>query len=136
MLIIASFVFGFDNDTPDIFDKTYNVIKEWNIDAADFHFLTPFPGTALYKRLKKEGRILTEDWNKYTLADVVFQPKNMSVEELFEGVRGIIQKFYSIPNIIKRFYASTETTRDIYLSYYVLQVNLRNRQRLKNRFNV
>jgi radical SAM superfamily enzyme YgiQ (UPF0313 family) len=133
--IVGSFIFGFDNDMPNIFELTYNTIEKWDIDAADFHILTPFPGTPLYKRLKKEGRILSEDWNKYNLANAVFQPKNMSAKELFEGTQWIIQKYYSIPNIIKRIFRAMETTNDIYLSYYVLQLNFRNRSRLKKRFN-
>lgn len=135
MAIVGSFIFGFDNDTPNIFDTTYNTINKWSIDAIEFRVLTPFPGTALYKRLKKEGRILTEDWGKYNFANVVFQPKNMSVEELFEGTRWIIQKFYSIPNIIKRFYNSIEKYRDIYMLYCILQLNFLTRQRYKKLFN-
>ena len=53
---------------------------------ATFNILTPFPGTRLFQRLEAEGRILTRDWSKYnSRADVVFQPKNMSSEELLAG---------------------------------------------------
>ncbi|MHA1190784.1 MAG: B12-binding domain-containing radical SAM protein [Promethearchaeota archaeon] len=135
ILIFGAFIFGFDNDGPDIFEKTYNSIKNWDVDMMDFHILTPYPGTVLYERLKKEGRILTKDWDKYNLANVVFQPKNMSAKELFERTRWITKKYYSIKNIIRRFYRSIERHKDFYLSFYVLQQNLRSRQQFKNLFD-
>jgi len=135
MLIFGSFIFGFDNDTPDIFEKTYDAIKEWDIDVVDFHILTPFPGTALYERLKKEGRMLSEDWDKYDLANAVFQPKQMSPEELYKGTRWIAKKYYSISNIIKRFYRSIEKHKKLLLSFYILQQNISSRQEFKNYFN-
>jgi len=94
------FMFGFDGDTPDIFDATYKKIKKWNIDSAYFSILTPFPGSNLYKRLKKENRINTEDWSKYTSGYVVFEPKKMTADELFNKTNELTNKFYSLSNMI------------------------------------
>jgi radical SAM superfamily enzyme YgiQ (UPF0313 family) len=102
---------------------------------AEFHILTPFPGTALYKRLKQEDRILTENWSKYTTTNVVFEPKNMSVNELYEGTKRIAKKFYSVPNIIKRIYQTMETTKNLFISSYVVQRNFKYRERYKNQFD-
>ena len=135
MLIAGSIVFGFDNDGPDIFEKTYDSIKNWDVDMIDFHILTPFPGTVLNKRLKKEGRILTEDWDKYNLMNVVFQPKKMSVKELYEGTRWITKKYYSLQNIIRRYYKSIERHKDYYLSFYVLTQNIRGRRQFKSLYD-
>ena len=135
MIISGAFVFGFDNDTKDTFKKTYDEIKDWDIDMIDFHILTPFPGTALYDRLKKENRIFTEDWDKYNLLNVVFHPKNMSAEELYQGTRWITKKYYSIKNIIKRYYKAIERHRDYYLSFYVLLQNIRSRQQFKSLYD-
>ena len=96
------FMFGFDEDTPDIFNRTIKAIKEWKIDFVYFSILTPLPGTPLYDKLDKEGRILTKDWSKYTCGYVVFQPKKMSNEELFNKTWEVAKDFYSIPNIAKR----------------------------------
>ena len=65
--------------------------------------LTPFPGTPLYERLKKENRLLGKDWSKYNQIDVVFKPKNMTEKELYEGARKVAKEFYTIPNVITRF---------------------------------
>jgi len=135
MSITGSFMFGFDDDTPDIFDTTLETINNWDIDVAEFHILTPFPGTALYKRLKKEERILTEDWGKYNTANVVFEPKNMSVDELFEGTKKVAKNFYSLSKIMKRSIKSFQTTNDISISNLILITNLLYRERYKNQFN-
>lgn len=135
MVVVGSFIFGFDGDSKDIFDNTLQAVNDWGIEMAEFHILTPFPGTVLFDRLKKENRILTEEWDKYTYANVVFQPKNMSVEELYEGTRRVVKKFYSISNIAKRFINTLRTTNNLYISYYVLERNFHYRERYKNQFN-
>ncbi len=135
MTIVGSFIFGFDNDTPDIFDETLNMVQNLDIDMAEFHILTPFPGTVLYKRLKKENRILTEEWNKYTYANVVFKPKNMTKEELYEGTFKVVKKYYSLSNVFKRSIKIFRATRNLYNFYYVFQRNIRYRERYKNQYN-
>jgi radical SAM superfamily enzyme YgiQ (UPF0313 family) len=102
MRIIGLFIFGFDADTPDIFETTLKAIYEWELDRAAFAILTPFPGTKLFKELGKEGRILTKDWEKYNLREVVFQPKILSVDQLFRGRNTIVKKYYSFSNCLRR----------------------------------
>ncbi|MCD6109022.1 MAG: DUF4070 domain-containing protein, partial [Thermoplasmata archaeon] len=106
-------IFGFDNDTPEIFDETIEQLYEWGVDAAEINILTPFPGTPLYDRLEREGRILTKDWSKYTQVDVVFQPKHMTPKELFEGARKVAKKFYSLTDVIKRMYGTFKISKSI-----------------------
>lgn len=100
------FMFGFDYDTSDIFHNTYKAIREWKIDMATFSILTPLPGTVIFNKLEKEGRILTKDWSKYDCGTVVFEPKNMSDKELYEKTLEIARAYYSIPNVIQRTFES------------------------------
>jgi radical SAM superfamily enzyme YgiQ (UPF0313 family) len=102
MAVIGDFMFGFDTDTAEVFDETLEVIKELQIDLADFSILTPFPGTPIFDRLEREGRILTKDWAQYTLKNVVFQPKNMTPDELMQGLKRMYQEFYSAHYTLKR----------------------------------
>jgi radical SAM superfamily enzyme YgiQ (UPF0313 family) len=102
MLVQGGIIFGFDEDEPDVFDYTLECIYDLGIDIVEVNILTPYPGTPLYDRLEKDGRILTYDWSKYNQTEVVFQPKNMTVKELFEGTRKVAQSFYSIPNVAAR----------------------------------
>jgi radical SAM superfamily enzyme YgiQ (UPF0313 family) len=58
----GSFIFGLDDDAPDAFDRTVEFCIESKITMALFALLTPYPGTALYKRLKAEGRLTKDAW--------------------------------------------------------------------------
>jgi radical SAM superfamily enzyme YgiQ (UPF0313 family) len=121
MAVIGDFMFGFDTDTPDVFDETLKVIKELKIDIADFCMLTPFPGTPIFNKLEKEGRILTKDWSQYSLKDVVFEPKNMTPDELIQGLRKMYYEFYSTPYTVKRIVRSLKL--GIYPFFLVLARN-------------
>ncbi|KAA0007854.1 MAG: B12-binding domain-containing radical SAM protein [Thermoplasmata archaeon] len=100
--VVGGMIFGFDEDTPDVFETTYNALEEWQVDGIEFNILTPYPGTAIYERFEREGRILTKDWSKYSQAHVVFKPKRMTPEELLEGYMWITKKFYSMDKVLKR----------------------------------
>jgi radical SAM superfamily enzyme YgiQ (UPF0313 family) len=121
MVVVGSFMFGFDTDTKDVFDETLKMIKDLEIDIVDFCILIPFPGTPIFNKLEKEGRILTKDWSKYK-SNIVFMPKNINREELLGGVRILYRDFYSISYTIKR------VVKSIRLGFYpfilVLERNL------------
>jgi radical SAM superfamily enzyme YgiQ (UPF0313 family) len=102
MAVQGGIIFGFDQDTPDIFDTTLEKMNEWELDAVEVNILTPYPGTPLFDRLEREGRLLTRDWSRYTQVDVVFKPKQMTEQELFEGARKVAKEYYRMPNIMAR----------------------------------
>jgi radical SAM superfamily enzyme YgiQ (UPF0313 family) len=102
MTIQGGIIFGFDEDTLDIFDTTTQKLNELDIDAIEINILTPYPGTPLFERLDKAGRIFTKDWSKYNQVEIVYEPKNMTVKELYEGTCKVAKECYSWPNIIKR----------------------------------
>lgn len=102
MMINASFVFGLDSDTTETFGATLDWIVRNRIETVTSHILTPYPGTALYDRMKAEGRITDSDLSHYDTAHVVFRPKGMTAEELYAGYLQIYEDVYSWRNIIKR----------------------------------
>jgi radical SAM superfamily enzyme YgiQ (UPF0313 family) len=99
MAVFGTFVLGFDEDAPDVFQTMRTNIGTLGIDAVNFALLTPYPGTPLYNRLEKEGRILTKDWSKYNRKNVVFEPKNMTKEELEKGFQNVTRYFSTIPSM-------------------------------------
>lgn len=103
MAINGLFMFGFDEDNTNIFDETINALNRWDIDAGEFNILTPLPGTPLYTKMENEGRLLTKDWGKYTQDQVVFQPNNMTPEELYNGTKKVIKEFHRINKMLIRF---------------------------------
>lgn len=104
--IIGSFILGLDNDNTTSFMTILDFIKKNKIDAAMFNILTPFPGTGLYDRLEKEGRILDRNWSHYHTGTVVIKPLMMTAEELQSGYYWIYREFYSFHNILKRIFRS------------------------------
>ncbi len=125
MHVNGSFIFGFDTDTLDIFDKTYDMINQIEIDNPVINILIPYPGTPLFERYKAEGRLLTYDWSKYNNENVVFKPKNMSPQELLRNARGTHKKLYTYPKIITRTFKSLRFGFHNFLQ--VGQTNLLNR---------
>jgi radical SAM superfamily enzyme YgiQ (UPF0313 family) len=96
------FVFGLDHDEPDVFLKTAEFAVQARIDLPRFAIVTPFPNTALYKRLEAEGRILTKNWELYDGQHVVFRPARMSVAELQAGAEAAWKHAYSFRSIARR----------------------------------
>ena len=100
------FVFGLDHDTPATFLETARFAVEARIDLPRFAVVTPFPGTALYERLDREGRILTRNWELYDGQHVVFRPARMTVEELQSGIEAAWRFAYRPSSILRRIAAS------------------------------
>ena len=100
--IQGCFVFGLDHDTLETFDRTAEYAIELGIDLPRFSVLTPFPGTPLYRQLESEDRIISKNWELYDVQHVVFQPKNMTPEELAEGHQRAWKKVYSWRNMARR----------------------------------
>src|SRR5262249_4203174 len=90
------FILGLDADTPDVFDEVHNFVKESGLYEVQITFLTPFPGTPLYERLKREGRLIQHGaWELCTLFDINLRPKNMSIAELQNGFLSLGKRLYS-----------------------------------------
>jgi radical SAM superfamily enzyme YgiQ (UPF0313 family) len=93
MEVMAGFIVGFDNDPEEIFDKQVEFIQESGIPLAMVGLLLALPGTQLYRRLLKEGRILAEGTGNNMNLALNFVPK-MNPERLVEGYRSILQRIY------------------------------------------
>lgn len=106
IVIIGSFILGLDHDDKSSFRTTLNFIIKNKIDCVLFNILTPFPGTKLFERLEKEGRIIDRDWSKYHTSSVVIKPLLMTADELQDGYHWIFREFYSYPNMLKRIFQS------------------------------
>jgi radical SAM superfamily enzyme YgiQ (UPF0313 family) len=104
--LMACFTFGMDHDTPDVFLRTARFAVDAGIDLPRFAIVTPFPNTELHKRLEREGRILTRNWELYDGQHVVFRPAQMSAAELVAGHEAAWKATYSWANMARRLWAS------------------------------
>ncbi len=103
ILVLASFMFGFDHDDESVFERTVEFLIRNKVAVASLPVLVPYPGTNFYRRMEEEGRILTRDWSKYDYGNAVFRPKLMEPEILEEGARRAAAEFYSRSSILSRF---------------------------------
>lgn len=100
--VSASFVFGFDHDRPDVFERTVFWVEQNRIECATFHILTPYPGTPLFRRMEAEGRLLHRNWDLYDTAHTVFRPRHMTPEQLEEGYAWCYEQLFSLSSIWTR----------------------------------
>jgi radical SAM superfamily enzyme YgiQ (UPF0313 family) len=109
VMINGSFVFGLDQDDRGVFRRTVDWAVEMGLTTATFHILTPYPGTRLHGKLKSEGRIVTEDWDRYNTREVVYRPNRMSVYELKRGYDEAYRSFYSWGSMLRSSLAHIES---------------------------
>ena len=101
----ASLIVGFDNDDASTFKEILNFLIKNKLPLLYLFILTPFAGTRLYEELEKEGRIIHKNWSKYDGSNVVYSPKLISAKELESSYWQTLQKFYSIPSILRRLFS-------------------------------
>ena len=99
IMINGSFVFGMDDDGPDVFDRTVDWAVRNGITTSTFHIQTPYPGTRLHQQMTAQGRITTGDWDKYDTRHVVYRPARLTPRQLKEGYDRAYRDFYGWRNI-------------------------------------
>jgi radical SAM superfamily enzyme YgiQ (UPF0313 family) len=89
------FVIGLDGHGPDIFDQVFDFVDQSGLYEVQVTIQTPFPGTPLYARLEREGRLLEpRNWKKCTLFDINYRPADLSVEKLGAGFKDLVVRLY------------------------------------------
>lgn len=126
--VLGGFIMGFDTDTRKSLLQRKKFLLKNRININVIGFLTPLPGTVLYKRLLEEERIIKnnypEDWKLYTFLNVVYQPKNMSSEELIMLYVKTITKLLSRKNIVFRVLITFLQSRNKLTAHWVYNVNM------------
>ncbi len=106
LMVAATFIFGDDGDGPDIFDRTARFVLDAGIDLAHFGLLIPTPGTDVFDRLAREGRLLLTDLpSDYALLDLnraTFVPYAMSPSQAEAGLVAATQAIARWPVALRR----------------------------------
>jgi len=106
------FILGFDEDGPEVFDRTLDYIDSLDLAEVQITLLTPFPGTSLRASLIREGRFLEDDcWERYTLFDTTHHPARMPVEALRSGFHRLMREVYSEQRVSRRRKAFRQCVR-------------------------
>ncbi len=103
--VIAGFIFGWESDTRETIDQRVLFTRRCHADSIQSTFMTPLPGTRLFERLRKENKLVLnnfpDDWKHYGYESLVFRPDTMSREEMQDYIRVGIDKVYN-PSFLKR----------------------------------
>ena len=85
---ITSFIFGMDNDTPGVAERTLEQVRRWPPGLPIFGLLTPLPATPLYKRLETAGRLTRpKHWQEFIPFAMAHTPLKMTIEEAHAEVK-------------------------------------------------
>lgn len=120
IMLETSFIFGFDDHDESVFENTLRFVRDVSPGVPTFNLLTPYPGTAFFRRFQQEGRLLHTDWSRYNHSEVVFRPKLMTPEQLQRGWQEARREAFSWSSIISRV-LSMPTNRFNCLAYNFLR---------------
>jgi len=121
-------IFGFDNDTKDIFKDTLEFLKKNKVNLVSPNFIIPYPGTEQYKMYEKEGRILTKNYREYDGRHLVVKPKSMTSQELLDGYKYFMDTYYSPSYLIRKIINNINSPNHIYtpiletITYKVIKI--------------
>lgn len=133
ILVDATFIFGFDADPPGIFRDTVEAVRDMQLDSTTFYTFTPYPGTAPFVDLDKQGRILHRDWARYDWDHAVHRPARMSPEELEAGIASAYKALDAAPlrwlasNLMRNLWV---VGRSPHLARFLLRQNMPERYEL------
>ncbi|HKQ79835.1 MAG TPA: radical SAM protein [Blastocatellia bacterium] len=116
IMIYGSFIFGYDHDTVDVFERTAEFAVGAKLFLVNFSALTPTPGAKLYRRLRDEGRLIYDRWwldPNYRYGHATYHPKLMTAEELTEGCLMARSQFYGAASIIQRAFDFSANARSL-----------------------
>ena len=94
MEIMAGFIIGFDSDPEDVFDRQIDFIRASKIPLAMVNLLSALPDTQLWRRLQREGRLLSEASGNNSDCSLNFVPR-MNPVRLVEGYKKVMRTIYS-----------------------------------------
>jgi radical SAM superfamily enzyme YgiQ (UPF0313 family) len=116
--IVGCFIFGTDTQDKDVFQRTVDFALENEIDAVQMTLETPLPGTALYRQVVAEKRLLLthypDDWRHYTIVEPVFRMKNFTPREAYEGLLRSYEQVSSFGSSLKRSLRTFMKTRSLF----------------------
>ena len=93
--VMGGFILGFDTDKEDIFDRMVEFIQKSGIPIAMVGLLQAMPGTQLFRRLRREGRIVDAGGGNNTFCDRLNFLPRMDSARLVEGYREVMKRIYN-----------------------------------------
>jgi radical SAM superfamily enzyme YgiQ (UPF0313 family) len=130
--VSTEMIIGLDGDDDSVFQKTYDFIMGNRISVPRVHILTPVPGTPMYAEMEQDGRIISQDFDKYSGGQVVFKPRNINPTDLQKNYWKLYEHLFTPANILKRITGSP-TYLGGKMRAVVVAVNLHYRYHIKHK---
>jgi radical SAM superfamily enzyme YgiQ (UPF0313 family) len=125
--VLGCFILGCDSDTLHTFQKTLDFIFKARIDIVQITRPTPLPGTKFYRELFDQNRIINtdypEDWKHYTFTRMLFKPRQLEIEDVYQGIHYIRKKYYAGWAKLRRFCWTLWDTKSLSSTLVMLVVN-------------
>jgi radical SAM superfamily enzyme YgiQ (UPF0313 family) len=131
IMVSAEMIIGTDSDTEESLKATLDFIMRARIPLLRIYILTPVPGTQMYDDLKKSGRLLHENFERYTAAECVHRPENISPEKLTAMYKWLNSKVFSYNGILRRTLLNPQILRHPLRYLFAFGVNLHYRRYVK-----
>lgn len=123
---ITSFIFGLDNDTPGVSDRTVNEIEKWQPGLPVFGQLTPFPSTPLYDRLEKAGRLeRPKHWLDFAPFVMAHKPLKLTIDESKAETFNAWNRSYSPERNLAAIESIKDAPIDVRISHLVARMFFR-----------
>lgn len=130
--VSTEMMIGLDADGAEVFERTYQFLMAAKISVPRVHIMTPVPGTPLFDDMQRDGRLLTQDFSRFTGGRVVFSPAKLSAQELQEGYWKLLERLFSWRSILQRN-ARNHARLGAYMRALVLGTNLHYRRHVSRR---
>jgi radical SAM superfamily enzyme YgiQ (UPF0313 family) len=104
ILSFAGLIFGLDADTPEYFNSLPSKLDDVGPEVLLMSIAIPIPGTPWHREIAGQGRIIDHNLAHYEGDHLVFRPKLVTPEQLFEAYRAYNRRFYSWKSIIRRWF--------------------------------
>ncbi len=128
IVVLGAFIYGMDSDDPQSLKNRTKYILSSSVDVTQASVMTPLPGTRLYEKFKKEGRLLGKsfprDWQHFHFSDVVFQPVKMTPMELAKSTDQAYHEICSMASIRKKFLRTLWNTKSLRSAVWAWNSNL------------
>ncbi|MBE0433940.1 B12-binding domain-containing radical SAM protein [candidate division WOR-3 bacterium] len=125
--VIGAFIYGMDSDTPEKMRRRTGYILGRGVDVMQTTYLTPLPGTRLFNRLRKEGRLLytkfPADWERYDMTEVIHRPLIMNPRELERAMAECNRRLYNRRSLLRKFVKTLRATRNPVTAFWAYSSN-------------
>ncbi|HEU4886532.1 MAG TPA: radical SAM protein [Thermoanaerobaculia bacterium] len=130
--VSTEMIIGLDNDDQRVFQDTFAFIMENRISLPRVHIMTPVPGTPLYDEMEKQGRLISQDFGRFSGGQVVYKPRLLNADELQSGYWKLYESLFSPAAILKRLGANPARLGP-FMRAFVLGANVHYRNHIQNR---